>query len=297
MSLLPDGLPLEIQIVLQAIDYEFDANEQSNPFFFATYSTIKMDGWDCAEDDLKQNLNEVLEILKKDEYQKGRDAKIQELKKCISEIDTSLGFYSIKFYLEHKFKYLRTVRRLKRSRRPKSYSQFKSDEMGRHGNLGHTKNESREITIPDEMTKKLYSEYLIDFESKNPNPNTKRYRELYERIDPKSLIRHTIAEVYRFFNNELILVYQNTDSFKTVDEEGPRFLRDICKKESRGLTEHYFTPYGYIAVPLGFKGDEARISILKGVQVGGTAGNGTEDCYTLQRGKYVFSGALYQWLS
>ncbi|MDC3352459.1 hypothetical protein OAV92_04355 [Crocinitomicaceae bacterium] len=88
-----------------------------------------MKGWDTAEKDLEANLNRILEILKKDEYITDRDKKIQKLTKNISELDTSLGFYSPAFYLAHKLKYLSTVKALARTARPKSYSQFRFDEV------------------------------------------------------------------------------------------------------------------------------------------------------------------------
>ena len=93
--------------------------KQSNPFYFASYSEVKMSGWNTAEKDLEANLNRVLEILKQDEYIADRDKKIQKLTKNISELDTSLGFYSPAFYLAHKLKYLSTVRALARAARPK----------------------------------------------------------------------------------------------------------------------------------------------------------------------------------
>ncbi len=56
MSSLPEGLPLEIKKALQAIDFKFDAEKQSKPFYFASYSEVKMRGWNTAANDLKENL-------------------------------------------------------------------------------------------------------------------------------------------------------------------------------------------------------------------------------------------------
>ena len=73
MSLLPKGLPLEIKKALQAIDFKFDAEKQSNPFYFASYSEVKMRGWNTAANDLKDNLIKVLDLVQKDPYLKDKD--------------------------------------------------------------------------------------------------------------------------------------------------------------------------------------------------------------------------------
>ena len=297
MSSLPEGLPLEIKSALQAIDYKFDANSGTKPIYFAAYSTIKKEGWDCAEGDLKKNLNEVLELLKQDNDIGDRDAKLQKLTECISEIDTRIGFYSIAFYLEHKFKYLRTLARLSKVKRPKSYHQFRYEEIGQLRELEPTKKLRRKITIPEEVTKQSYDQYLIDFESENYNPNMDSYRKFHEKTDPRSLICHSISEVYQWFNNKLTLVYENAKSTKTVDEKASRLLHKLCLDESRGLTDHRFTPYTYMAVPNDFKEGQAQLTVLQGIQFGGTAGAGREHYYELQEGKYTWAGALDQWKS
>ena len=66
MPTLPEGLPLEIKTALQAIDYKFDAKKQSNPFYFASYSDVKMRWLNTAANDLKESLVKVLVIVQKD---------------------------------------------------------------------------------------------------------------------------------------------------------------------------------------------------------------------------------------
>ena len=131
MSLFPEGLPLEIQIVLQAIDFKFDAEKQSNPFYFASYSEVKMRGWNTAANDLKDNLIQVLELVQKDQYLKDKDNTIRILSLNIERLDLSLDFYSEDFFLAHKSKYLRTVRNLTRPIRPKSLREYRYDEVGK----------------------------------------------------------------------------------------------------------------------------------------------------------------------
>ena len=79
MSSLPEGLPLEIKKALQAIDFKFDAEKQSNPVYFASYSEVKMRGWNTAVNDLKENLIKVLDIVQKDPYLKDKDNTIRIL--------------------------------------------------------------------------------------------------------------------------------------------------------------------------------------------------------------------------
>ena len=92
MFKLHEELPLEIKKALQAIDYKFDAKKQSNPFYFASYSEIKMRGWDSAENDLKDNLIKVLDLVQKDPYLKDKDNTIRILSLNIERLDLSLDF-------------------------------------------------------------------------------------------------------------------------------------------------------------------------------------------------------------
>ena len=63
MFKLHEELPTQIIRVLDAIDYKFDAEKQSNPLYFASYSEVKMRGWNTAANDLKDNLTKVLELV------------------------------------------------------------------------------------------------------------------------------------------------------------------------------------------------------------------------------------------
>ena len=79
MSSLPEGVPLEIKKALQAIDFKFDAEKQSNPFYFVSYSEVKMRGWNTAANDLKDNLTKVLDLVQKDPYLIDKDNTIRIL--------------------------------------------------------------------------------------------------------------------------------------------------------------------------------------------------------------------------
>ena len=297
MSQLPAGLPPKLNSVLDLIDYKVDLNKDSNPFYFALYSEEKMTGWDTAERDLKANLNQVLEILKKDEYITDREKKIQKLTKNISELDTSLGFYDPAFYLAHKLKYLSTVRGLARAARPKSYSQFRFNEIGKIRKSEPEKKTRRKIKISEEDSIQSYEKYLIDFESQNHNPNTESYRELYNKTNPQNLIRYYISEVYQFFNNELTMVYEKAHTEKTNDEKAHRLLRKLCYDQSRGLTNHRFTPFSYIGVPNFLKGDEQQIMTFYGQQFDGKAGGGGSDYYDLVNGRFTHKERIRAWFS
>ena len=98
MSSLPEALPLEIKTALQAIDYKFDAKKQSNPFYFASYSEVKMRGWNTAANDLKENLVKVLNLVQKDPYLKDKENTIRILSLNIERLDLSLDFYSDAFF-------------------------------------------------------------------------------------------------------------------------------------------------------------------------------------------------------
>ncbi len=92
MPILPEGLPLEIKKALQAIDFKFDAKKQSNPFYFASYSEVEMRGWNSAANDLKGNLEKVLDLVQKDPYLKDKDNTIRILSLNIEEIRSFVGF-------------------------------------------------------------------------------------------------------------------------------------------------------------------------------------------------------------
>ena len=143
MLTLPEGLPLEIKTALHAIDYKFDAKKQSNPFYFASYSEVKMRGWNTAANDLKDNLIKVLDLVQKDPYLKDKDNTIRILSLNIEQLDLSLDFYSDAFFLAHKSKYLRTVRKLSKPIRPKSLREFRYDEIGKLRKLAPSKKARR----------------------------------------------------------------------------------------------------------------------------------------------------------
>ena len=209
MFKLHEELPAEIIRVLDVIDFQFDANEQSHPFYFASYSEVKMRGWDTAANDLKENLIKVLDLVQKDPYLKDKDNTIRILSLNIERLDLSLDFYSEDFLMKHKTKYLRTVGNLTRPIRPKSLREYRYDEVGKLRKLESSKKARRKITIPEENFEDSYATYLIDFEKENYNPNCKAYMRLFKKIDPKKLIRYPISEVYEFFNNEVKCVYKN----------------------------------------------------------------------------------------
>ena len=297
MSSLPEGLPLEIKKALQAIDFKFDAEKQSNPFYFASYSEVKMRGWNTAANDLKDNLIQVLELVQKDPYLKDKDNTIRILSLNIERLDLSLDFYSEDFFLAHKSKYLRTVRNLTRPIRPKSLHEYRYDEVAKLRKLEPLKKARRKINLPEENFEQSYASYLIDFEKENYNPNCKEYMRLFKKIDPRNLIRYPIYEVYEFFNNEVKCVFKNNAIRKNTLERNYRFLRELCYKKSRGLTDHRFTPYAYIAVPNLLKNNQKQISTFYGVQFDGRAGGGGKDYYALQNGQFVHKGRVQNWFS
>ena len=297
MFKLHEELPAEIIRVLDAIDFQFDAEKQWSPIYFASYSEVKMQGWDTAEENLKKNLTEILEILKQDEYIEDRENKIRILTLNIESLDLSLGFYSDAFFWTHRNKYLRTVGSLNRGKRSKNYSDFRYAEIGELRKLEPRKKVRRKITIPDDETQITYKAYLIDFKKDNFNPNIKEYKRLSKKINPKNLIRYPISEIYEFFECKVKFVYKNRDIRKNSLDKGYSFLKDLSRNRSRGLTPHRFTPFGYKAVPDFLKGDEKEIMLLTGGQVAGLAGGGGADYYELKDGGYVFKERFNYWVS
>lgn len=297
MPTLPEGLPLEIKKVLRAIDFEFDAEKQSKPYYFASYSEVKMRGWNTAANDLKDNLIKILNLVQKDQYLKDKAKTIRILNLNIERIDPSLDFYSEDFLLEHKTKYLKTVLKLTKPIRPKSLREFRYNEVGKLRKLEPSKKARRKITIPEEVVEQSYATYLIDFEKENYNPNCKAYMRLFKKIDPKNLIRYPISEVYEYFNNEFECVYKNNAIRKNSLVRNYRFLRELCYKKSRGLTDHRFTPYAYIAVPNLLKKNQQHIWTFYGGQFDGRAGGGGKDYYALQNGQFVHKERIQNWFS
>ena len=297
MPTLPDGLPLEIKKVLRAIDFEFDAEKQSKPFYFASYSEVKMRGWNTAANDLKDNLIKILNLVQKDQYLKDKAKTIRILNLNIERIDPSLDFYSEDFLLEHKTKYLKTVLKLTKPIRPKSLREFRYDEVGKLRKLEPSKKARRKITIPEEVVEQSYATYLIDFEKENYNPNCKAYMRLFKKIDPKNLIRYPISEVYEFFNNEFECVYKNNAIRKNSLVRNHRFLKDICSKRSKVLTSADFPPFSYIAVPDFFIGKEQQIMTLYGAQFTFGGGGGGIDYYELSNGAFKHKKRFPGWSS
>ena len=125
MLKLPKDLPEKIKRVLKVTDLQFDAHNRSNPFYFASYSEVKMQGWHTAEKNLKKNLTKILEIVKQDEYLEDRENKIKILTLNIESLDLSHDFYSEAFLRLHRTAYLITVRKLTRAKRPESYREFR----------------------------------------------------------------------------------------------------------------------------------------------------------------------------
>jgi len=297
MFKLHEELPLEIKKALQAIDFKFDAEKQSNPFYFASYSEVKMRGWNTAANDLKENLIKVLDLVQKDQYLKDKDNTIRILSLNIERLDISLDFYSEDFLMEHKTKYLRTVRNLTKPIRPKSLREFRYDEIGKLRKLEPSKKARRKITISVEVVEKSYATYLIDFEKENYNPNCKAYMRLFKKIDPKNLIRHPISEVYEFFNNEVKCVFKNNAIRKNSLERNQSFLKAICSKRSKVLTLKYFPPFSYIAVPDFLNGKEQQIMTFYGGQFAFGGGGGGNDCYELSNGAFKHKKRFPGWSS
>ena len=297
MFKLHEELPVEIIKVLDAIDYKFDANEQSHPFYFASYSEVKMRGWNTAANDLKENLIKVLDLVQKDPYLKDKDNTIRILSLNIERLDLSLDFYSEDFLMKHKTKYLRTVRNLTRPIRPKSLREYRYDEVGKLRKLESSKKARRKITIPEENFEDSYATYLIDFEKENYNPNCKAYMRLFKKIDPKNLIRYPISEVYEFFNNEVKCVYKNKAIRKKSLVNNHRFLRDFCSKRSKVLTSDYFPSFSYIAVPDFLSGKEQQIMTFYGGQFAFGGGGGGNDYYDLSNGAFKHKKRFPRWSS
>ena len=297
MSSLPEGLPFEIIKALQAIDFKFDAEKQSNPFYFVSYSEVKMRGWNTAANDLKDNLTKVLDLVQKDPYLKDKDNTIRILSLNIERLDLSLDFYSEDFLMKHKTKYLRTVGNLTRPIRPKSLREYRYDEVGKLRKLESSKKARRKITIPEENFEDSYATYLIDFEKENYNPNCKAYMRLFKKIDPKNLIRYPISEVYEFFNNEVKCVYKNKAIRKKSLVNNHRILRDFCSKRSKVLTSDYFPSFSYIAVPDFLSGKEQQIMTFYGGQFAFGGGGGGNDYYELSDGAFKHNKRFPGWSS
>ena len=297
MSSLPEGLPLEIKKALQAIDFKFDAEKQSNPFYFASYSAVKMRGWNTAANDLKDNLIKVLHLVQKDPYLKDKDNTIRILNLNIERLDLSLDFYSEDFLMKHKTKYLRTVRSLTKPILPKSLREYRYDEVGQLRKLEPLKKARRKITIPEEDFEQSYATYLSDFEKENYNPNCKAYMRLFKKIDPKNLMRYPISEVYEFFNNEVKCVYKNKAIRKNSLVNNHRFLRDFCSKRSKVLTSDYFPSFSYIAVPDFLNGKEQQIMTFYGGQFAFGGGGGGNDYYELSDGSFRHKKRFPGWSS
>ena len=297
MSSLPEGLPLEIKKALQAIDFKFDVEKQSNPFYFVSYSEVKMRGWNTAANDLKDNLTKVLDLVQKDPYLKDKDNTIRILSLNIERLDLSLDFYSADFLMKHKTKYLRTVGNLTRPIRPKSLREYRYDEVGKLRKLESSKKARRKITIPEENFEDSYATYLIDFEKENYNPNCKAYMRLFKKIDPKNLIRYPISEVYEFFNNEVKCVYKNKAIRKKSLVNNHRILRDFCSKRSKVLTSDYFPSFSYIAVPDFLSGKEQQIMTFYGGQFAFGGGGGGNDYYELSDGAFKHNKRFPGWSS
>ncbi len=60
------NLPTNIKKVLENINFNIVDSELKSPFYFATYSEVKMRGWDTAHLNLKANLENLIQILNKD---------------------------------------------------------------------------------------------------------------------------------------------------------------------------------------------------------------------------------------
>jgi len=297
MFKLHEELPAEIIRVLDAIDYKFDANEQSHPFYFASYSEVKMRGWNTAANDLKENLIKVLDLVQKDPYLKGKDNTIRILNLNIERLDLSFDFYSEDFFLAHKTKYLRTVRNLTRQIRPKSLHEFRYDEVGKLRKLEPSKKARRKITIPEEFFEKSYATYLIDFEKENYNPNCKAYMRLFKKIDPKNLIRYPISEVYEFFGDNIKCVYKNNAIRKNSLERSQSFLKNLCSRRSKDITADHFQPFSYIAVPDFLNGNEQQIMTFYGGQFAFGGGGGGIDYYELSNGAFKHNKRFPRWSS
>jgi hypothetical protein len=285
MNQLVNKLPAEINKVLNAIHFDINLNNKKTPFYFASHAHVKLRGWEKAELNLLTNLNEIVELLRQDKYIANKDFIIEGLVKSIENIDLSLGFFTEAFYWKHRRGYLRIASRLERSLRPVQFPQFRQ----MYSNI---KLKNAEKFIKSECDFVAYEKWTIN-NPFVPNPNIKIYQRLLTKINPTKIIRTPISLVYRYFNDELKLIYKNNNIRRNSID-----LRSLCSKNSRGLLpELRFTPYGYISVPNDLKGDEKLIDLMRGGQVMNLAGGGGIYVYELVNDKYVFKENFIYWCS
>jgi len=255
MGDLPINLPTNIRIVLESINFNIDDSDLKSPFYFATYSEVKMKGWDTAHLYLKGNLENLIQILEKDECILNKEKKIQTLNSEVAKLSNIEEFYTEHFYNEHRKKYLRIVKKLTQVKKPLNHFNF-SELVKANGRT------------------------LKNNDAKKTNANIKEYIKIYRRVNPKYLLRHPISELYEYFNGELKKVYENNNIRKYSLDKGHDFLKRICLINSKGLMPKMkFTPFGYISVPEHFTGNESELRIFSGKYFGGLAGKGGVKIY------------------
>ena len=297
MAKLPKDLPKKIKGVLEKINFQFENEDKKYPFYFALYSEVKMRGWDTAQQNLRDNLTEILNLVREDQTLKDRENKIRILTLNIERLELHHDFYSEEFFWTHKSKYLRTVKSLTRGPRPISYRDFRYSEIRKLRQAGPRRKVGKKANIPEEQTRKMYEAYISDFQKDNFNPLLKEYQKLYRKVNPINLKRYPISEVYQYFEGKVKLVFKNQDIRKNSLEKDNSYLKKLCWSKSRGLTNDRFTPYGYIVVPDFFDEADKEIRTFVGGQVAGLAGGGGANYYDLIDGEYVHRGYINYWRS
>jgi len=264
------NLPTNIKKVLENINFNIVDSDLKSPFYFATYSEVKMRGWDTAHLNLKANLENLIQILNKDKSILNKEKKIQILNSEIAKLTNIEEFYTEHFYNEHKRKYIRVVKKLTKVKKPLNHFNFSELVKANGGSLKNN-------------------------DIKKTNAYVKEYIRIYRRINPKYLLRHPISELYEYFNGELKKVYENNNIRKYSLDKGHNFLRRKCLMESKGLMPNLrFTPFSYISVPDHFKGNESEIRIFLGNYFGGLAGNVGVKIYKRTGSKFEYEAYFDQ---
>jgi len=297
MSKLPKDLPTKIKNVLEKINFQFDNKNKKHPYYFALYSLVNMQGWDIAQNNLKDNLSEILKLVREDQTLTDRKKKFRELSLNIDGLELHHDFYSEEFFSAHKSKYLRTVKSLTRGPKVMSYRNFRYSKIRNFRQAGPRGKGGEKVTIPDEETRKMYEAYLIEFEKNKFNPNLKEYQKQYRKVNPRNLKRFPISEVYQYLDGEVKLVFKNQNIRKNSLERNYSYLKNLCHSKASSLNADRFSPYGFIAVPDYFIENYKEISTFVGGQVAGLAGSGGANYYDLVDGEYVFRGHVNYWRS
>lgn len=275
MGHLPINLPMQIKNVLEMINFDFDDDNLKYPCYIATYSEVRMRGWDTAQSNLKANLEKVIQLLKKDKYHLDAEKHIAILNSEIENLAVIDNFYSEDFYSKHRKKYLGILKKLSMVKQPLNNFNFP----------GLVKT-SRTILNNNEP-------HVTDNGNKKHNPFIKEYNRLYKRVNPKYFLRNPISEIYEFFNGDLKRIYQNEAIRKNCLDKDISFLRRQCLKNTKGLFPNLkFTPFSYIVVPDFLLGNEKEIKIFTGNHFAGLNGKTGVNIYKKTGSTYECQGAM-----